>query len=301
MNNYETDDTFLGRWISGELSKEERIAFEKTKEFKQFTIINSEAQLLEGPTIDTEAALLKIKQQLYTKPKVIRLKQIMRMASAAIIVISLGLFLNSSKTYTTAIGETQTVTLADGSIINLNANSSVSHKRFFWDTNKGVTLNGEAYFTITKGNGFTVQTSIGIVQVLGTQFNIKDQSTFSLKCFEGEVQLTVADSRKKRYRLTKSMQVNIDENIVQESVFSEQIPDWKNGVSVFKNQSLSIVLDELMNYYPIEFESENINTNRLFSGRFTHDNLKTALQATLVPMGVQYQISNNNETIILSE
>ncbi|NQY31036.1 MAG: FecR domain-containing protein [Flavobacteriaceae bacterium] len=301
MNNYETDDTFLGRWISGELSEEERIAFEKTKEFKQFAIINSEAQLLEGPTIDTEAALLKIKQLVQAKPKVIRLKQIMRMAVAAIVIVSLGFFLNSSKTYTTAIGETHVVTLADGSIINLNANSSVSHKRFFWDTNKGVSLNGEAYFTITKGNGFTVQTSKGIVTVLGTQFNIKDRANFDLKCFEGKVKFKANNINKKSYLLTKGMQVSIDKNNLQENLFSEQNPDWKNGMSSFTNQPISIVLDELMNYYPIEFERKNINTNRLFSGSFTHDNLKTALQATLVPMGIQYQISDSNETIILSE
>jgi len=299
MENYKTDDSFLGRWISGELSEEERIAFEKTKEFKQFTIINTEAQLLEGPTIDFDAALQKIKQQLQAKPKPRKLWY--SVSVAAMIVLSIGFFLTSSKTYTTAIGETQTIRLADGSLINLNTNSSLSHKRFFWDSNKEVVFNGEAYFTITKGNGFNVQTSKGLVQVLGTQFNIKDRNAFNLKCYEGKVQFTAININKKSYLLTKGMQVSINKNKMQENIFTAQIPDWKNGVSTFKNQPLSIVLDELTDYYGIKFNRHNIDTNRLFSGNFTHDNLSVALQATLVPMGIKYHQSENNEIIILSE
>jgi len=197
MKNYDTDDTFLGRWIAGELSEEERIAFEKTDVFKQFDFINKESQLLQGPNIDTEAALKKVKQQLETKPrkpKVVKLWQYMAVAS--IVIISAGFFINSSKTYTTAIGETQTITLIDGSVINLNANSSLSQKRYFWSKDKQVTLTGEAYFTITKGDGFRVETSKGTVEVLGTQFNIRDREDFNLKCYEGKVRLTQARHKK---------------------------------------------------------------------------------------------------------
>ena len=38
MKNYDTDESFLGRWIAGELSEEERIAFEQTDAFIEKSI-----------------------------------------------------------------------------------------------------------------------------------------------------------------------------------------------------------------------------------------------------------------------
>ena len=300
MKNYKTDDSFLGRWIANELSEEERIAFEKTTEFKQFTIINAESLLLEGPTINTEAALQKIKKQLQKKPKVINLKHYMRFAIAAIFIISLGFFASSSKTYTTTIGDTQTIILADGSVVNLNSNSSLSHKRFFWSNDKEVVLNGEAYFSIAKGDGFNVVTSKGTVTVLGTQFNIKDRNYFSLKCYEGKVKFSSHLTRDTI--LTKGMEIAVSEdNNLGASTFTERQPAWKKGISSFKNQPFSDVLEELSNYYTIEFDINNIDTNRLFTGSFKHNDLNLALQSTLIPMEIKYELLNDNTTIVLSK
>lgn len=300
MKNYETDESFLGRWIAGELSEDERIAFEKTDAYKQFVLINREAQLLEGPTIDVEGALQNVKNKLAEPSKRSRVIKMWRTISvAAIIIISTGIFLTSSKTYTTGAGESQTITLADGSTVNLNANSSISHKRFFWSSNKNVQLQGEAYFTITKGDNFSVETSQGTVAVLGTEFNIKDREDFILKCYEGKVKFTQNNKEKNAFILTKGMQVTVSETILKEATFSEETPTWKNGVSHFSQQPLSKVLEELSLYFDITFDTSNVDTNRLFSGSFYHEDLENALKATLVPMGIRYIKENDN--IVLSE
>lgn len=300
MKNYETDDSFLGRWIAGELSEEERIAFEKTDVYKQFDIINKEAQLLDGPEIDVESALKTVKDKLAAQPKKGKLIRLWRNISvAAIVIFSTGIFLTSSKTYTTGIGESRTITLADGSTVNLNANSSLSHKRFFWSSNKNVELKGEAYFTITKGDDFSVATSKGIVAVLGTEFNIKDRSDFELKCYEGKVQFTQNNKTKNTFILTKGMKVSIAQNTTREATFKEKTPTWKKGISTFTQQPLSEVLEELSLYFNITFDASNIDTKRLFSGSFYHSDMNTALKATLVPMGIKY--TQTGKTIVLSE
>ncbi|MGH1387001.1 FecR family protein [Kordia sp.] len=300
MKNYETDDSFLGRWIAGELSEEERIAFEKTDVYKQFDIINKEAQLLDGPEIDVESALQTVKDKIATQPKKGKLIRLWRNISvAAIVILSTGIFLTSSKTYTTGIGESQTITLADGSTVNLNANSSLSHKRFFWSSNKSVELKGEAYFTITKGDDFKVETSKGIVAVLGTEFNIKDRSSFELKCYEGKVQFTQNNKAKNSFILTKGMQVSITKNEAKEATFTEETPTWKKGVSTFTQQPLSEVLEELSLYFNITFDASSVDTKRLFSGSFYHTDINTALKATLVPMGIKY--TQTGKIIVLSE
>ncbi|WP_420572896.1 FecR family protein [Kordia sp.] len=299
-NNYEIDESFLGRWIAGELSEEERIAFEKTNAFKQFDIINKEAQLLDGPEIDVESALQTVKNKLAATPKKNKVIKLWRTISvAAVIIISTGIFLTSSKTYTTGNGESQTITLADGSIINMNANSSISHKRFFWTSNKTVALTGEAYFSITKGDDFSVETSKGTIAVLGTEFNIKDRTNFELKCYEGKVQFTQNNQNNNAFILTKGMQVFITKDTLEENIFNEETPAWKKGVSNFTQQPLSEVLEELSLYFNITFDATKVDTNRLFSGSFYHTELNSALKATLVPMGITFK--QEGEKIILSE
>ncbi|WP_298901271.1 FecR family protein [uncultured Psychroserpens sp.] len=298
MKNYDNDDTFLGRWIAGELSDEELIAFKKTETYKQFKLINRESQLLDGPDIDVEKALHDVKQKLkQNKPKTIRLWQTITVA--AMLIIALGVFFNSSKTYTNAIGETQTIVLEDGSKVHLNANSSLSLKRFFWSNNKTVNLDGEAYFIVTKNNDFKVKTSKGIVKVLGTKFNIKDRSYFELKCYEGKVKFSQLSDASSSKILTQGMQIIIDDNLVEDVLFKEESPLWRKGVSKFDEQPLHLVLEELTQYFDITFDAHNINKNRLFSGSFNHNDLDLALKATLIPMGINYKIEK--QTIILSE
>ncbi|MFK7781103.1 FecR family protein [Psychroserpens sp.] len=300
MKNYDTDDTFLGRWIAGELSEEELVDFKKTETYKQFKLINEESQLLSGPEIDVEAALKNVKQNLasnVSKPKTIRLWQ--TISIAAILVISLGYFINSSKTISNGIGSTQTIVLEDGSKIDLNANSSISYKRFFWSKNKTVNLNGEAYFNISKGHGFKVETSKGTVRVLGTEFNIKDRTTFELKCYEGKVEFSQNNKTSTPKILTEGMQINIEDNRIEDLTFQEDFPNWKNGVSKFNEQPLALVLQELTHYYKINFNTQDIDTSRLFSGSFENNNLELALKSTLVPMGISYKIEDN--ICILSE
>ena len=300
MKNYDNDDTFLGRWIAGELSDEELIAFKKTETYKQFKLINRESQLLDGPDIDVEKALRDVKQKLKqnkSKPKTIRLWQTITVA--AMLIIALGVFFNSSKTYTNDIGENQVIVLEDGSKVHLNANSSLSLKRFFWSSDKTVNLNGEAYFIVTKNNDFKVKTSKGIVKVLGTKFNIKDRSYFELKCYEGKVEFSEFSDPSSSKILTRGMQVIVNDNQIKEARFKEESPLWEKGVSKFDEQPLHIVLEELTQYFDIAFDAQNINKNRLFSGSFNHNDLDLALKATLVPMGVNYKIEKR--TIVLSE
>ena len=298
MEKYNTDDTFLARWIAGELSDEERITFEKTDAYKQFRIINNEAQNIEALHIDVEAALETTKQKIQSKkrkPKVITLWS--AIAASVVILLGFSAFLTSSKSYTTGIGENKTITLADGSIVELNANSSIKHKRFGWENNKVLTLTGEAYFTVTKGQKFSVNTSKGIVSVLGTQFNIKDRNEiYTVTCYEGKVKHSY---QKMSNLLTQGKRVTVKNNTITPSKVLETTPDWKTGYTKFTNAKLSQVLKAIEIQFPITFKVTNtsINMEQRFSGKFTHKSLNTALLTTLVPMQISYEQQKN--TIVI--
>ena len=57
----------------------------------------------------------------------------------------------SEETYQTAFGTQMSVDLPDGSEAILNAKSSITFNNDTWDENRTVSLTGEAYFKVKKG------------------------------------------------------------------------------------------------------------------------------------------------------
>ena len=75
----------------------------------------------------------------------------------------------------TAYGEKSKLILADGTVVWLNAGSSLQYAGNFNSKNREVFLTGEAYFEVTKqsdGTPFVVKTDQYSVLVKGTKFNV---------------------------------------------------------------------------------------------------------------------------------
>jgi transmembrane sensor len=92
-------------------------------------------------------------------------------------------------TYATDIGERRTVTLADGSTIDLNARSKVRVK--FSKAERDVELlDGQALFEVAKDNArpFIVRSGGAVVRAVGTQFDVyRKRSGTTVTVIEGRV------------------------------------------------------------------------------------------------------------------
>ncbi len=300
MEKYESDETFIARWVAGELSEEELSEFKKTDAYSVFNHINKESQKFKAPPADAQKALEKTKERIAFKKKgrVISMTWYAVAASIAILLGVVGLF-TSTKSYTTSFGEQLAVTLPDGSKVQLNANSTLEHKRFFWNANRDVNLEGEAYFEVEKGGDFVVATARGEVSVLGTKFNIKTRAAiFEVNCFEGAVRFDKKGSEE--YHILKANdKITLSENVVIDEKTKENGPNWMNGISVFKERPLQEVLKEIEIQYGVQFQTGNANVSNLFTGSFVHDDLEKALRSTLTPMGVSYTVSEDNTIVYL--
>src|SRR5690606_27540139 len=75
---------------------------------------------------------------------------------------------------TTPKGGTYQLTLADGTRIWLNANSTLHYPSRFAGADREVAISGEAYFSVAKDaeRPFKVVSEGQVVQVLGTEFNV---------------------------------------------------------------------------------------------------------------------------------
>ena len=306
MNKQYLEDSFLARWISGDLSSEEIQAFEKTEDYVVFNKINQASQQLDAPIFDASSLFNKIQEHKFknqkAKAKVIKLLPNWAYAIAASIVIALGVFYftTSQSSFETKFSEQLAVLLPDQSKIELNSNSELRFKKFNWDSNRVVELKGEAFFDVEKGETFKVITAEGIIEVLGTEFNVVSRDDyFEIQCHEGKVRVVNLESAFETI-LTQGKAVRFVNNKNEEWQFSQIKPDWLNGESTFKNAPLSQVIIALENQFKINFEVSNIDTNKRFTGGFSHSDIKLAMKTIFIPMEISYSTDEANTIILKS-
>jgi len=104
---------------------------------------------------------------------------------------------------TMPLGETGEVALPDGSVAHLNSGSQLTYARGFRAlpgiaaATRTVQLTGEGYFSVTHNpeRPFRVQTSMGQIEVLGTQFNVREgKGHTEVVLAEGKVQVTAPNN-----------------------------------------------------------------------------------------------------------
>jgi len=293
------NDKLLDKWLNGSLSPSEMEAMKEHPEFMEYLKIDSFVKDIDMPSQDPSEGLNHLKQKLVSKQKtkVIRLGTWLKVAAAAIIVVSVGYFYSTSlpENFSTQVTQTQTLQLPDNSQVILNENSHLSFKENNWDENRSLTLEGEAYFEVTKGNVFDVHTEHGTVTVLGTKFNINDRKdSFEVVCYEGSVGVKFGDTYLKLAPGDKAILEN--DQLISAKKHTTQ-PGWIHDESTFNNKSIELVLEELKSVYAINIITKNIDVDLRYTGSFTNLDLEAALETITLPLGLEYAIDNKNVTL----
>jgi ferric-dicitrate binding protein FerR (iron transport regulator) len=202
------------------------------------------------------------------------------------------LFNKNTTSFETQIAETQTLTLPDNSEVILNAASKLSFNKKTWKENRNLELDGEAFFKVSKGQKFTVNTDAGTIQVFGTQFNVKErEGYFEVHCYEGLVGVTY---NKQLTKLSAGKTFRVVDGSVQEfEDLNTMNPSWLQQESSFVEVPLKQVIAELERQYVINITAENIDTNSIFTGSFTHNDKNIALQSVTIPLKLSYKIDGN--------
>ncbi|OAI11470.1 iron dicitrate transport regulator FecR [Methylomonas koyamae] len=191
--------------------------------------------------------------------------------------------------YQTAIGERQSVELADGSRIELNTASSMRVDRFGART---VWLEqGEAWFNVKHDadRPFEVRVGAGRIRDVGTQFNVSiGNGHTSVAVVEGEVALSVPG--RQELALTAGLQAGFagDGSLQPPRANDAGAGAWRDGILVFKQQPLPEVLRQLARYHPVEFDLPDAKLQTLtVSGRFSTTDLNESLNTLQNGLGVR--------------
>ncbi|MGB3468882.1 MAG: FecR domain-containing protein [Cyclobacteriaceae bacterium] len=202
--------------------------------------------------------------------------------------------------FTTGIAENTSVDLPDGSVVYLNSESNLYYDQ---DWDRSLKLQGEAFFEVTKGSIFTVNTSMGDVKVLGTSFNVAiRENMFAVSCKTGKVEVNFYGAKNSAVVLTKGQTVLFDSyKVITGDIDIDKIASWQIGEFYYASRPLSEVFEDIRRHYnvTIKFAEKDIDA-RLFNGYFYTENLKTSLSWICDPMGLTYKI-NGKEVLIESK
>lgn len=175
--------------------------------------------------------------------------------------------------YTTSFGEIKKITLADGSLITLNANSSIrlAHKDWHKATSREVFLTGEAFFEVAKTKdkkSFTVTTADSIrVQVLGTEFNVNTRRKKTAVYLQsGKVQLKASATQLVMKPGDFAHYNKEDKQLKLRLMKEESQLAWKSNFFVFDDTPLLDIAQELEDIYGIKV---HISDASLAQQRFT--------------------------------
>ena len=290
------EDYKLAKWLNNELTTEELAEFKQNPDFPLYEKIKENSARLKTPAFDQDKMLSNVVATKKAR-KVVKLQQNWFTRIAAILVIGLGLFFAYENSNVTYYGNDDLITiikLPDNSEVAINNNSEIKYQKWFWKNNRTIDLKGEAYFKVAKGKTFEVNTNLGKVTVLGTQFNVNAKdNTFEVTCYEGKVKVNY---KNQELILTKGMLVTFENDSKKEGKTTLSMPNWASDEieMSFTNQNLKTIITDIENTYNVTIKTNTIATEQLFTGKLPSNNLDVALQ--IIASTYHLQINKSNET-----
>ncbi|RNL77362.1 DUF4974 domain-containing protein [Sinomicrobium pectinilyticum] len=224
-------------------------------------------------------------------------------AASLVLFIGVALYYNSSlgETYREEMamrGEKKEITLEDGTIVYLNAESSIRYPRHFSGTRE-ITLKGEAFFEVAKDpkRPFIVKSGDVETRVLGTSFNINAYSGKQVRISvnTGKVQVTDTRAEGKKAFLKRNQQVLFREGTGELEVSgtdAEKYRAWTDNVIVMENNTLREVADILERWYDVEivFVDKGLE-NKIITGKYKTNDIREVLESIKFLKQVEYDFT----------
>ncbi|MBD3588525.1 FecR family protein [Bacteroides sp. GM023] len=159
-------------------------------------------------------------------------------------------------------GESFKVVLCDGTEVWLNANTNFVYPTVFVGNERVVTLEGEAYFKVTKDSKhpFIVKTPNVQTRVLGTEFNIRSYTPEDthVVLINGKVEVSNAEGGSfTRLYPGEDAHLQSDGNFLLTEVDLDSYVYWKDGYFYFDDVTLKDIMQNLGRWYNVNIEFRN--------------------------------------------
>ena len=184
-------------------------------------------------------------------------------------------------------GESKKITLADGSIVTVNAGSTLIYPKSFTSNTRTVFLTGEANFKVAKNPNkpFIVKTKYLDVRALGTKFNVQSYPNVAFTkatLIEGSVKVNMELDQNKSYILKPNDQLTYshkDNNVNVSVVDAGKLSLWENGYLIFQGATFDEIANTLERKYniTINFDARKINKQSYYVKFNPNESLKDVM------------------------
>ena len=197
-------------------------------------------------------------------------------------------------------GGENTVILADGTTVHLNAGSKLTYPVRFAGKRRIVRLEGEAYFDVAEDENhpFVVQTHLGEITVLGTEFNVNayaDTPVCYTTLVHGKVKFSTLNAE--TITLSPGEQAVVFANSsTKRKVDLEEYVGWVDGMYIFNNRPLGDIMKTFERWYDIQVYYETPNLRDItYSGNLKrYGTINSFLDALELTGDLTYKISGRN-------
>jgi ferric-dicitrate binding protein FerR (iron transport regulator) len=194
------------------------------------------------------------------------------------------------------------VILSDGTVVWLNAKSSLKYPTEFTGKERIVELNGEGYFEVAHRNNqpFKVITEHQTVEVLGTHFNINayhDEQSTTTTLLEGSVKVIASGTQKILSPNQQAKLMSGSINITQYN--AENAIDWVNNDFIFDNEDLSSIMRKISRWYNVEVSYPSHLANLEFTGSISRSkNITQVLKIMELTGMVNFKVEGRRITVM---
>ncbi len=268
----------IAKYLANEMSEEEKLTFESQLvedidlQEELYFQLNLIAETPFTSSFDSEKAYAKVSSQI-NSAKIVKMPSRknrfwLRVAATLLIVLTAGYFISDSipsikspqQTVYTASNDVNTFKLEDGTLVRLNANSSLVVSKNFGKDKREVQLVGAANFDVTSNPDvpFIITANKGEVEVLGTSFEVEaypDQQ-IELSVAEGKVKFASTTTDKEDLFIAgeKGVLSADGQELTKLELKNSNYSAWWTKRLVFENAPLSEVISDLEKAYRVQID-----------------------------------------------
>jgi ferric-dicitrate binding protein FerR (iron transport regulator) len=192
------------------------------------------------------------------------------------------------------------IEFGDGTKVWLNHGSKLRYPYRFDPQCRKVFLTGEAYFVVAHNKivPFVVSTKNLDIKATGTEFNVSaypEESIVETTLVEGQVDLYEKGTSLRIETMEPGECIKYNSqtyNYTAESGDIKKYIAWKDGLLIFKNDSIPEIAKKLARWYNVDVKIENENVKEFTcTGTFSDETFSQVLELMSLPSPVSYRLT----------
>jgi ferric-dicitrate binding protein FerR (iron transport regulator) len=180
--------------------------------------------------------------------------------------------------------------IANNTTVDLAPGSSIVYNEDTWQESRVVNLRGQAFFDVSKGDKFSVNTSLGVVEVLGTEFEVWERDEIlTVSCYEGQVKVTNANGQSMEIGAGEKVIVN-NGQIGQIEKHDTQRPGFLTGRVSYDKIEFSSLVKEIERFYNVAVNTNDVEMTKSFSGILISNDIEKGCSYIAETLDLNYEM-----------